>query len=42
MDNLTRDIEVTGVKALLLARGACLLHGQIEAALQEKLTASKK
>lgn len=42
VDDLLKDIEVVGIKALLLARGACLHHGFIETDLQEKLAASEK
>lgn len=42
VDDLMRDVEVAGIKALLLARGARLRHGFIETELQEKLAASEK
>lgn len=42
MDELTRDIEVAGIKALLLAQGARLCHGHVEAELKEKLASSSK
>lgn len=42
MDYLTWDVEVAGIKALLLARGARPRHGHVETELQEKLAASKK
>lgn len=42
MNTLTRDIEVAGIKALLLARGARLHHGHVEAELREKLASSIK
>lgn len=41
-DDLMKDVEVTVIKALLLARGACLHHGFIETDLQEKLAALEK
>lgn len=42
MDDLTRDTEVAGIKALLLDRGARLRHGHVEAELKEKLVSSSK
>lgn len=42
MDMLTPDIKVASIKALLLARGARLHHGHVEAELREKLASLSK
>lgn len=42
VDNLTTDVEVAGIRALLLARNVRLCHGHIETELQEKAAALEK
>jgi hypothetical protein len=37
MDDLTKDAEVSAVKAIVLARAVRLRHGHIETELREKL-----
>lgn len=42
MEGLTHDVEVAGIKALLLARGAHLHHERVVSDLNEKLSTMKK
>lgn len=42
MDNLTKDVEVAAVKAIMLARAAWLCHGHIETELREKVVGLEK
>jgi hypothetical protein len=38
VDDLTIDLEVSGIRAIMLARAARLHHGYVETKLQEKVS----
>ena len=38
VDDLTMDLEVAGIRAIMLARAARLRHGHVETELQEKVS----
>lgn len=42
MENLTTDLEVSGIRAIMLARAARLHHEHVETNLQEKVSALEK
>lgn len=42
IDHLTEDLEVTGVRAIMLAQAMCRRHGHIETGLQEQVEKLEK
>ena len=42
VDDLTKDVEVAGVRAIMLARAICQHHGYVETELKEQLASLEK